>query len=175
MGRASGVTWEHRVMLAQSIEDGEQNAVAFAEYAGLTPEQVRHELKMGSIEGCYEAHSAQILAHERLVAQLGSKIRKDPLLDVFVRRVLAEGECDNEIHERAKEGRFTFIPSCELIANFRIYVARFGPAVHDENGLAQDPDPAELDEHAEVAQQQELEGGIIPARRFEGPLVPREW
>ena len=166
-------------MLAESIEDGEHNVVAFADYAGLTPQQVRHKLEMGSIEGCYEAHSAQILADERLAAQLGSKIRKDPLLDVFVRHLLAEGESDREIHERAKEGEFTFIPNCQLIANFRRYVARFGPAVHDENMVAQDPDPAEpaprleIDEHAEVAPQQEVEGGIIPVRGFEGPLAAR--
>ena len=162
-------------MLGQSIEDREHNVVAFAEYAGLTPEQVRHELKMGSIEGCYEAHSAQILADERLAAQLGSKIRKDPLLEAFVRRLLAEGESDRDIHKRAKEGGFTFTPSCQLIANFRQYVARFGPAVHDEP----DPDPAEpdprpeIEEPAEPARQPEVEGGIMPARGFEGPLAAR--
>ena len=178
MGRASGVTWEHRAMLAQSIEDGEHNVVAFAECAGLTPELVRHELKMGSIEGCYEAHSAQILADERLAAQLGSKIRKDPLLEAFVRRLLAEGECDNRIRDRVKEEDFGYIPSCEQIANFRRYVAMFGPALPNVNVVAQRENSAqpalrqEVEEPAEPAPQPEVEGSIIPVRGLEEPLAP---
>ena len=128
MGRVSAVTWEDRVMLAQSIEDGEYNAEGLATFTDsrLTSHQIEYELRANSIEGSYEAHSAQILADERLRAQLGSKIRQDPLLEAFVRRLLAEGECDKGILTRIREARFGYIPCCVQIGNFRKYVAMPG-------------------------------------------------